>query len=110
MGKPETRIAELCAELEVTRQTLYRDLTPTDELRAKRCSWQNASVGANLYRATRTRQAGSDRREGAQCLRLNDRNPRSLATRDLRFVVHADRLLRVSSADERQSVDCSVTR
>src|SRR4051812_19544280 len=24
MGKPETSIAELCAELEVTRQTLYR--------------------------------------------------------------------------------------
>jgi predicted DNA-binding transcriptional regulator YafY len=79
MGKPETSIAELCAELDVTRQTLYRDLTPTDELRAKRCWWQNASVGANLYRATRTRQAGSDRREGAQCLRLNNRDPQSLA-------------------------------
>ena len=74
MTKPETSIAELCAELEVTRQTLYRHVWPTDELRAKRCSWQNASVSANLYRATRTRQAGSDRREGAQCLRLNDRN------------------------------------
>ena len=45
MGKLETSIAELCAELEVARQTLYRDLTPTDELRAKRCSWQNASAG-----------------------------------------------------------------
>lgn len=33
MGKPETRIAELCAELGVTRQTLYRHVTPTGELR-----------------------------------------------------------------------------
>ena len=33
MGKPETSIAELCAELGVTRQTLYRHVTPTGELR-----------------------------------------------------------------------------
>ncbi len=33
MGKPETRIAELCAELGVTRQTLYRHVTPTGEIR-----------------------------------------------------------------------------
>lgn len=34
MGKPETRIADLCAELGVTRQTLYRHVTPKGELRS----------------------------------------------------------------------------
>lgn len=33
MGKPETKIRELCAELGVTRQTLYRHVAPTGELR-----------------------------------------------------------------------------
>lgn len=33
MGKPETKIAELCAELGITRQTLYRHVAPTGELR-----------------------------------------------------------------------------
>ena len=33
MGNPETRVGELCAELGVTRQTLYRHVTPTGELR-----------------------------------------------------------------------------
>lgn len=33
MGKPETKVAALCAELGVTRQTLYRHVTPTGELR-----------------------------------------------------------------------------
>lgn len=28
MGKPETKVGELCAELGVTRQTLYRHVTP----------------------------------------------------------------------------------
>ena len=33
MGKPETKIAELCAELGITRQTLYRFVGPEGELR-----------------------------------------------------------------------------
>lgn len=33
MGKPETSVADLCAELGVTRQTLYRHVTPSGELR-----------------------------------------------------------------------------
>jgi len=33
MGKPETRIADLCNELGVTRQTLYRHVAPTGDLR-----------------------------------------------------------------------------
>lgn len=33
MGKPETRIADLCAELGVTRQTLYRHVAPEGDLR-----------------------------------------------------------------------------
>ena len=33
MGQPETKIAELCAELGITRQTLYRHVGPKGELR-----------------------------------------------------------------------------
>ena len=33
MGKPETRVADLCRELKITRQTLYRHVSPTGELR-----------------------------------------------------------------------------
>lgn len=33
MGKPETKVAELCAELGITRQTLYRFVSPNGELR-----------------------------------------------------------------------------
>ncbi|PYE30015.1 resolvase-like protein [Rhizobium sp. PP-F2F-G38] len=34
MGKPETKVGDLCAELGVTRQTLYRFVGPEGELRA----------------------------------------------------------------------------
>ena len=34
MGKPETKVGELCAELGITRQTLYRHVDPTGALRA----------------------------------------------------------------------------
>jgi DNA invertase Pin-like site-specific DNA recombinase len=33
MGEPETRVGDLCAELGVSRQTLYRFVSPTGELR-----------------------------------------------------------------------------
>ncbi|OKX93314.1 transposon DNA-invertase [Corynebacterium glutamicum] len=33
MGQPETSVAALCKELGITRQTLYRHVSPTDELR-----------------------------------------------------------------------------
>ncbi len=33
MGKPETKISELCDELGVTRQTLYRHVSPEGQLR-----------------------------------------------------------------------------
>lgn len=33
MGKPETKVAALCEELGVTRQTLYRHVSPKGELR-----------------------------------------------------------------------------
>jgi DNA invertase Pin-like site-specific DNA recombinase len=33
MGKPETNVARLCEELGVSSQTLYRDVSPTGELR-----------------------------------------------------------------------------
>ncbi|MEO5315219.1 recombinase family protein [Pseudarthrobacter sp. CC12] len=33
MGKPGTKVSELCDELGVTRQTLYRHVSPTGELR-----------------------------------------------------------------------------
>ena len=33
MGKPKTKVADLCRELGVTRQTLYRHVSPTGNLR-----------------------------------------------------------------------------
>jgi hypothetical protein len=33
MGKPETKVGELCRELGVTRQTLYRHVAPNGTLR-----------------------------------------------------------------------------
>lgn len=33
MGKPETNVGELCKELGISRQTLYRHVSPTGELR-----------------------------------------------------------------------------
>lgn len=33
MGRPDTKISELCNELGVTRQTLYRHVSPTGQLR-----------------------------------------------------------------------------
>jgi DNA invertase Pin-like site-specific DNA recombinase len=34
MGKPETNVSELCEELSITRQTLYRHVAPDGSLRA----------------------------------------------------------------------------
>ncbi|WP_460429067.1 recombinase family protein [Azotobacter armeniacus] len=33
MGQPETKVTALCAELDITRQTLYRHVSPKGELR-----------------------------------------------------------------------------
>lgn len=33
MGKPETKVSELCKELGITRQTLYRHVAPDGTLR-----------------------------------------------------------------------------
>ncbi|TCP11272.1 hypothetical protein [Simplicispira metamorpha] len=33
MGKPETKVGDLCAELGITRQTFYRHMSPQGELR-----------------------------------------------------------------------------
>lgn len=33
MGKPETKVGDLCAELGIARQTLYRHVSPTGVLR-----------------------------------------------------------------------------
>jgi len=33
MGKKETKIGDLCKELGITRQTLYRHVSPSGELR-----------------------------------------------------------------------------
>jgi hypothetical protein len=34
MGQPGTKVSNICAELGITRQTLYRQLSPMGELRA----------------------------------------------------------------------------
>ena len=33
MGQPETTVGDLCQELGITRQTLYRHISPKGELR-----------------------------------------------------------------------------
>jgi len=33
-GRPGTKVGDLCEELGITRQTLYRHVSPTGELRA----------------------------------------------------------------------------
>lgn len=33
MGKPDTNVGQPCAELGITRQTLYRNVSPAGELR-----------------------------------------------------------------------------
>jgi DNA invertase Pin-like site-specific DNA recombinase len=33
MGQPETKVGDLCQELGITRQTLYRNISPKGELR-----------------------------------------------------------------------------
>ena len=33
MGKPETKVGDLCAELGITRQTLYRHVAPDGTIR-----------------------------------------------------------------------------
>ena len=33
MGKPKTKVSELCVELGITRQTLYRHVTPDGQIR-----------------------------------------------------------------------------
>ena len=33
LGKPGTKVRDLCTELGITRQTLYRHVSPTGELR-----------------------------------------------------------------------------
>lgn len=35
MGKPETKVGDLCAEIGITRQTLYRFVDPKGQLRAE---------------------------------------------------------------------------
>ena len=34
MGQPETKVGDLCQELGITRQTLYRHISPTGQLRS----------------------------------------------------------------------------
>ena len=49
MGQPETKLAELCAELGITRQTLYRHVIPT--ARSGRTA-RSCSAGGQSGRAT----------------------------------------------------------
>lgn len=45
MGQPETKVGDLCKELQITRQTLYRHVSPKGELRPD---------GAKLLKRTST--------------------------------------------------------
>jgi DNA invertase Pin-like site-specific DNA recombinase len=56
MGQPGTVVGELCAELGITRQTLYRHVSPTGELRAD----GQRLLASKGKTASRTRAAGTD--------------------------------------------------
>jgi hypothetical protein len=64
MGQPGTKVGELCIELGVSRQTLYRHMNPTGQLRPD---------GEKLLR--RKRRAGSNGTE--RSIRKGDRAERS---------------------------------
>lgn len=44
MGRPETKVSTLCVELGITRQTLYRHLSPDGQLRADGIKLLNKGV------------------------------------------------------------------
>jgi hypothetical protein len=60
IGKPETRVAQLCAELGITSQTLYRHVDPTGHcgLMGRRC-WAAKQKTASIRE-----EAMSDRNGG----------------------------------------------
>jgi DNA invertase Pin-like site-specific DNA recombinase len=46
MGKPDTNVGELCSELDISRQTLYRHVSPAGELRPDGLKLLAALTGA----------------------------------------------------------------
>ena len=66
MGQPGTRIRELCVELGVSRQTLYRHMNPTGQLRpdGERLLGRKRRVGSNGPKSSIRKEAGlSDQRD-----------------------------------------------
>jgi len=60
MGKPKTKVADLCRELGVTRQTLYRHVSPVGKLALPlrnydREPWDLKNVAYNHYASSSTR-------------------------------------------------------
>jgi len=53
MGKPDTKVKELCKELGISRQTLYRHVSPNGEARP-----DGARVLARNWGVEPTRDAG----------------------------------------------------
>lgn len=45
MGKPDTKVGDLCTELGITRQTLYRHVSPTGERRPDGAKLLNSILG-----------------------------------------------------------------
>lgn len=50
MGKPETKVSELCDELGISRQTLYRHVSPMGEIRADGTRVLNRNSSTNWSR------------------------------------------------------------
>jgi len=57
MGQPETNVADLCRELGVSRQTLYRHVGPDGSIRADGRKVIGADLGTERSRAVQLREA-----------------------------------------------------
>jgi hypothetical protein len=69
MGQPETKVEDLCVELGVTRQTLYRHAAPDGSLRAdgRRLLARKKAWAAAAYYLTRNDCAVPQFPEGRLC-------------------------------------------
>jgi len=82
MGQPDTKVGDLCTELGITRQTLYRHVSPTGELRASATSCPDG-IGDRFSCGSR-RQLGR-RAPSNTCARPDG----SADSRSRRFLCHA---------------------
>ncbi|MCU1631555.1 MAG: resolvase [Micrococcaceae bacterium] len=77
MGKPETNIGELCKELGISRQTLYRHVSPTGEIRpdGERVSRRSDHIPGTATTVYRSAPAGAGECEKRHAEKLAFKRP-----------------------------------